>query len=266
MAVEVVLRGGLGNQLFQVSGGFHYAELWKTNLFINEKLVYKHSDKTRRNIIANIDLKVFFGTDIQYSFIKRPRLFFKKLDLGSNMLSEDQVLKFDEKSQFIDNQRILHGYFQSARYVPTNLLNRKGLGVDETTNLHKKDGAIHLRFGDYVSHGWALPDSYYLLSTKILLTHKPREIHVYSDSINRAKKLLYENFPSKIFKFPEDNHTFGPIALMSRLSRYSLLVSSNSSLAWWASVLGLQEKRLVIFPNQWREQLSIDEWSNVSFV
>ena len=58
--IELALRGGLGNQLFQVAGGIHYAKKFNSALFVDDSALRKHPDPARQNWIKKIHLNDFF--------------------------------------------------------------------------------------------------------------------------------------------------------------------------------------------------------------
>jgi hypothetical protein len=56
-SLELEIRGGLGNQLFQLAGALSQAKRLGVGLVVNETALQRHSDYTRQNWIKHLKKK-----------------------------------------------------------------------------------------------------------------------------------------------------------------------------------------------------------------
>ena len=97
--------------------------------------------------------------------------------------------------------------------------------------------AVHIRRGDYIDLGCALPDSYYSRAID-LLTSKvgPLPVCVFSDD------------PA----IGTGNSPEGDLIAMAACRHH---VISNSTFSWWGAFLGERPRQVVIAPSRWRDSL-----------
>ena len=194
MTATIMLRGGLGNQLFQVTAGVHFAIRNSTDLLINDSAIIRHQDISRRSWIREFNLQSMFQkeniswTNPRYSMLHnwRERLFRKKI------LGEEDLLSRD----FHGKNFAIYDWFQSSKYLPAQGIKLKRLDISNlsrrtvvfATDIEsdKQIGAIHIRLGDFKETSWGiLPTSWYRKSVIKLLEHDVQELHCYSE-IGRA--------------------------------------------------------------------------------
>ena len=263
--IELALRGGLGNQLFQVAGGIHYAKKFNSALFVDDSALRKHPDPARQNWIKKIHLNDFFSTDVKIDFRKiyfpQPIEDFRLSRCSS--FSEEQII---QASGLAPKMRI-SGYFQNSRYIRiADLQNVADLKKPSLNSVSNDYAAIHIRLGDFLAHDWALPMAYYEEAIVVMLEYRCTQIHVYSDSLTFVQQFLKDKFPTVRFEFPESENELNPLELLHRLSSYRRFISSNSSLAWWASVINISKKDFLIHPEVWRGSLDIPTSVNLKFI
>ena len=263
--IELALRGGLGNQLFQVAGGIHYAKEFNSTLSVDDSALRKHPDPTRRNWIKKIHLNNFFSTDVKIDFRKiylpQPMENFRLSRRSS--FSEEQII---QASRFAPRMRI-SGYFQNSRYIRiADLQSVADVKRPLLNSISDNSAGIHIRLGDYLAHDWALPMAYYEEAIDVMLEYRCTQIHVYSDSPTIVQQFLKDKFPTVRFEFPESENVLNPLELLYRLSSYRRFISSNSTLAWWSSVINISEKDFLIQPEVWRGSLDFSTSVNLKFI
>lgn len=259
------MRGGLGNQLFQVAGAIHYAGLSNARVVVDDSLLRNHFDPKRRNWIKRIDVNQFLSTDVDIRFrdFYIPKLLNDLRLLRFSQLSEDELL---QQSDFPARMKI-QGWFQNSRYIKVNDVNIGALySGNHAETLISDVIAIHLRFGDFLRHRWELPNYYYLNALELMLSQEKHSVHVYSDSPLLAEQIIRSEFPNLRIEFPESSRELSPLELMTRLSSYTHYISSNSTLSWWASIINLGEKDLIVFPKEWQSTLQVLPHTNLIFV
>jgi len=257
--IELALRGGLGNQLFQVAGGIHYAKKFNSALFVDDSALRKPPDPARQNWIKKIHLNDFFSTDVKIDFRKiyLPQSIEDFRLSRCSSFSEEQIIS---ASGLAPRMRI-SGYFQNSRYIRIADLKNPSLN-----SIGNDSAAIHIRLGDYLAHDWALPMAYYEEAIDVMLKTGCTQIHVYSDSLTIVQQFLKDKFPTVRFEFPESEYELNPLELLHRLSSYRRFISSNSTLAWWSSVINISKKEFLIHPEVWRGSLDIPTSVNLKFI
>ena len=233
------LRGGIGNQLFQVSHAL--AQGWKYDVPVifpyelDISAPHWENRHYKNNIYRNLD----FSYDIT----------------GVKTIEEkkwnDPDLSFDPK----DNNRFL-GYFQSSKnflgyedkirkeFSPTDVF------IEEIKKIYPdiespNTLSLHVRRTDYLRITTTLPTidkSYYIES--IGQNGGYSKLFIFSDDMAWAKKNLM--FPNTIFvDLPQ---TYQELWLMS-LCKNNII--SNSSFSWWGAWLNNNKDKRVFMPSIW---------------
>ena len=74
--LQLSMRGGLGNQLFQLCGAITLARKLQARLEVNETALKRHKDPSRQNWVHHLDLTNLIGdTKINWVSDKRINLF-----------------------------------------------------------------------------------------------------------------------------------------------------------------------------------------------
>jgi hypothetical protein len=255
------LKGGLGNQLFQIAAGYAVAQRNGTEFCINYNLnhncIQGHTPlKYKDSLYKNIPTTDYVPSKV-YS---EPFFHFKDLP--------------KEKDILID------GYFQSIKYFEDYKLDIKNLFildsknlhesynvVEEKTNFNKKLG-VHIRRGDYKQYSnihTLIPSNYYIEAISKLHTNQ---------SIVAASDDWQSVYDENILGSNEYFSTMGCNELedLHILSQCDDLIIGNSSFAWWCAFLG-KEKHNVIAPDKWfgpggpqdYEDIYCDNWIKLCF-
>ena len=271
MKIFVILRGGLGNQLFQTMAGDYFSRQYSAYVTLDDFALFQHSDPTRRSWIKKLNInQIFENENIQ--FLNRKDKMLRKIRRSSvhvsSPLSEKQILNLEEPSEKI----ILHDWFQSSRYIPEIKRELKteyvkdlkfqvrkyGESIFDSTTI----GAIHIRLGDFKSTSWGiLPTSTYQKAVLKLMEVGIETIDCYSDDINEAAKILEPMNKIAHIRYPEIDTTLAPHELLWTLTQYQSYISSNSSLSWWASYFNQHENPYIFSP--WEKNLHLSQWQKV---
>lgn len=272
-SIEVEIRGGLGNQLFQAAGGVYYANVLASKLFLNDCYIRFHPSSKGNSWLRRFDIEELLGTNIRTQFIG----FFEcvKESIGFNKEIEELHELEVIAGRDIPRNLKLNSFFQHARYVNVESLRYSVLDQFDISKIlpfsnfgyvQNEAGAVHMRLGDYLKTGISEPYSYYFEAIRMLLSKVSKPIHVYSDSLEVAKKILTTEFPREKFIYPELEFTANPLSLLVLLSKYPYFVGSMSTYSWWAAALNIAQKAELIFPSRCRDYYTILNAKNQVFI
>jgi hypothetical protein len=285
--VTVLLRGGLGNQMFQYALGVTLAQANGTALRLDA--VYLQDRLPRRKYIyRNFDLDIFTINDspcltILSQAAKRVPVpgFWLGIDfmgrgtrvlVGAEKVIREKSHAFDPRILEERGDLFLVGYWQSERYFADaeKELRRafrfkhplEGEAKEIGRQIRSSNSiSLHIRRGDYV----ALKNveqsmgptnlSYYEKAACYMNEHSRRmgfeipTFFVFSDNIEWCKPRLKLPFPTVYL----DQASAGPKAshhlqLMS-LCRNNII--ANSTFSWWGAWLNANPKKIVIAPERW---------------
>lgn len=220
------LKGGLGNQMFQISA--------TVGLSMRNNIEYcfdfdncftpnqgKPSNCYEDNIFKKIPKKKI--TQIEYVY-SEPKFSYTPIKYYKNM--------------------IIDGYFQSEKYFSDysdqiiklfNISTEKFISNEEVTS-------VHIRRGDYLKfskHHRVLDKEYYESAIKKI----NRGVFLFfSDDIIWVK----ENFKSENFFYSESTSEVEELGLMSNCTNN---IIANSSFSWWGAYLNKNISKIVISPN-----------------
>lgn len=234
------LKGGLGNQLFQIAAGYALAKRVGTDFAINYDFNHnciqgfkptKYKDNLYKNIPAtnHVPRHVYAEPHFHYSEIPH----------------HDDV--------------VIDGYFQSLKYFENCIEDILNLFEFPETCYKKQERVksivgedavgVHIRRGDYKKYS----NIHHL---------QPREYYETAIDALQCKYLLVATddwqtfYEEQLLKKYEDSHTIlstggcTEIDDLFLLSQCSSVVISNSTLAWWGAFLGKQNKK-VFAPAKW---------------
>jgi hypothetical protein len=226
--VSAYLMGGLGNMMFQIATADTLAKrnndvsVFSTMGYYPHKSVLEYKD----NIFSKV------------SFVNV---------LPSLSAYREQGFLYNEIPY--EKDMILHGYFQSEKYI-----DKSDLFVNEEIYSSLKERykeilpnsiGIHVRRGDYLNQQQyhpILPVEYYNNAIeRITRDYKVNNILVFSDDIPWCK----EQFGTGYY-YIENNKDYEDLYLMSLCTHQ---VIANSSFSWWATFLS--DTGMKIFPREW---------------
>ena len=269
------LKGGLGNQLFQIQAGVYFDELHK--LHIDLRVLadsHRHSRSTFESFELNslklaqaaIKLTKTQKTLNSKSLIGIMQYLSRSADIKSSSLNNVKVLNEPQSPSLFDpinvkgNEVILNGYYQSAKLRE----DAENLGVGLSPKLRTESGwfkelkayiekndpvVLHVRRGDYIkSKEWGiLGVEYYEEAFSLATTSKYHPLLVFSDEPAKVRS-EFEN--SKILRRarvvfpPNDSSAAESLILISLAKR---IVIGNSTFSLWGALLA--ENPFVVAPS-----------------
>ena len=288
-SVIVVMKGGLGNQLFQ------YAFARNIQLkYGYEDMVLDVSEldgiRDREYELSGFDIPedvVRLCRDNRYAAYSRRRNPLLKVgmhfcpkvvyDVGSktNKFIWDECDHADiDKKINPAKDVVINGYWQSEKYFLDNSGNIKSdLTVSGCEEYRKLDiykaisstnsTCIHVRLGDYVNVPYydTFGVEYYIKAIEYMKERTDSTFFVFSDDTEGARKLLSPLSANIEFVEYEGQKTLSDFFLMSQCKNF---IMANSSYSWWAQYLG-NDKDIVIAPKKWTgtgdcKDIYMDKW------
>ncbi|HEY5220744.1 MAG TPA: alpha-1,2-fucosyltransferase [Candidatus Paceibacterota bacterium] len=284
--ITVILRGGLGNQMFQYATGIGIAKHNLTSLAIDAAYLNDGSPRgnfTRRSYsldifavkprltaLSKISEKapvpaLWLGMDFAAAFAGE--LF------GRKFFSEKKGHLFDEQVFNVGNTAVIWGFWQTEKYfiqaedevraafrfpAPGNeaIVRAK----DEVSRVNAV--ALHVRRGDYLHPKYSkvyggTDTSYYDAAIAHMAARvKSPTLFVFSDDIAWCKEHIKAPFPV-VFMADETagSKASGHLELMS-LCKHNII--ANSSFSWWGAWLNENQGKIVVAPKKWEEGLAAD--------
>ena len=278
--VIIRLKGGLGNQLFQLSLA-HFLnkkynfEVKLDNSFYAEQNIFLFRRKLNKSTYNfNYFSPYEFATKIElirllkFNYNIRIYNYFDKILLNTpfnilkllfkNNVYDDNL--FSKKLDFFDNS-IYDGYWQQSRIYENfqvcmkNYLNKilfKNLLFKSSTikNFLSKYIVIHVRKGDYKYFKMYdnLTHIYYLNALRRLEQEVNIDnIIICTDDKEWCYNFLFPYFQKYTFSFSDD--IFINISDFEILKNANYLIIANSTFSFWGAFLG--SNQIVIYPNKW---------------
>ena len=219
------IHGGLGNQIFQILTALRVSTDYKTRINLD------FSNLSERD--SHVDFWMNQLSRFEYITISAPTKFKLEHRELRHISELGTRLKVDKKSDFD-----FHGWQpEICVFEDSNLIRRGHFLFDMTkTEIYPmKRAAIHLRRGDYlVSPNLGLVTNNYLGKALHRVIDKGvRNFTVFSDDLNFAREWA-ESSASKSIRF-EVFEEKSAVNALSEMSKYSLIITSNSTFSFWAS-------------------------------
>lgn len=276
--IIIKAQGGLGNQLFQ----YALYEALKRNgkevkMDLTSYSIYEQHNGFELNNIFNINIDIASENEVE-----------KFIDNKQDIFSLVRRKVFGtKKSHYIENGIIynpniinidnvyLQGYWQTEKYfknIRTDLLKMLKFKVDDNKNLEALEKirsnnsvSIHVRRGDYINninaakvHGNIVGIEYYNNAVNIMKDKVENPLFViFSDDIEWVKNNI--NIENTIFiDFNKGKDSYKDMFLMSKC-KHNIL--ANSSFSWWGAWLNENEKKIVVSPSKWMNEIETpDIW------
>jgi hypothetical protein len=264
MTVTNNIKGGLGNQLFQIYATAAYA-------FKNKHAVtFPYQTKMSGGITPR---NAYWDTFLQP--LRKHTTFMTYDNPTIIRITEHHYVTLPRIPENVSVVR-LDGYFQSYKYFQgtdgERWLNRV-LGIDKhivrIANVHRLSStyniSMHFRLGDYLHlqefHN-VLSDNYYVNALEQTLLHavnpenKPIVVYYICDPPDTQ---MVETRISKISALFENRVTFLPLPSTLSVDWEQLLFMSacecniiaNSSFSWWGAYWNPYPRKTVCYPSQW---------------
>lgn len=235
--IKVLLRGGLGNQMFQWAYGRSLSHKNNLTLYLDQYFLKNTAfgDTKRSFALANFEnLSYHFSEDIP---IIKPKV------IGEDLTKINTQLESDK-------DYVLDGFFQDYRYFSdVSEIIREDFSFSKEIiskfEIPNNSTSVHIRRTDYLtSNGFhpILPLEYYEKSLDII--ERLDKILIFSDDIRWCK----ENLKFKNMIFVENTSNYEDLYIMSQCKNN---ICANSSFSWWGAWLNKNNEKKVILPRKW---------------
>jgi hypothetical protein len=235
------LKGGIGNQLFQIS------------------TTYAHA--LENNDIAVFDFDKCYTPMQGCKSTKYKDTIFKNVKTTKDFICKNNYTELKHSYDTIpySENLLLDGYFQSELYFKNkreevinlyNLSYRKNEIEEFIKTIPRPIVSVHIRRGDYLSHNHIyniLTHDYYKQAMDI---YKNCSFLFISDDIEFVK----QNYPNSYYSTFNDEMI--DLILMS-LCDHNII--ANSTFSWWGAWLNKNDNKTVVGPKKWfSDQSDID--------
>lgn len=225
----VNVKGGIGNQLFQISAGYAYAKKYDKKLIINPSRWNagqgNHVLSYRDTIFKNFEYETYHTRDV--------------IEYHEKQFNWDEI-------PYYPGSISLNGYFQSLKYFEDyrnefiSFLNFPKIDIGFLRGGSPRVVGFHIRRGDYLNYR----DIHYVCDTDyfnyFFEKFKDCDIKVFTDSPEYVLKEFPQNY--------QIIHSESDIKELVYMSQCDIIVGSNSTFSWWASLIGGKK---CFFPSKW---------------
>lgn len=267
--ISVVIKGGLGNQIFQILCALGY--IYKTNnkLIIAKNLIHPNQHQNNdKELTVSILNKLF--PDIEIIENLDTKDFYKYNETCSIFAYTDIHI-----NQNINNI-LFNGYFINEKYLPDtinkfNYCIEKSLNTskyDELTNNFENTYFIHIRLGDYINHFFHyvnLREYYNYCINKIKEQDSLAKFIICTNEYGPNLDVYINSFPKNNYYIIQDekNDALDTLYIMSECQGG---ICSNSTLSWLGSYFQTKKKNDKINNDKINEKINNDKINNKEFI
>lgn len=286
---KLILRGGLGNQLFQFAAGISMAREDELELWTETGEPRKTAGRVDLDFFQ-IPAKIHFCPGPKDRFSKKLLSLNLRIGLNAELTRKNRLLKLSFK--YIANlffsikahkfqslitangvgysplvlksrEAILNGYFQAEQWVNeprvTKILRTIQL-KNPTESFQKwvkeieleKPIAVHIRLGDYKLEdkiGILNPNYFHKSLIEIKSATNSRKVWIFSDEPQSIDIAKY--VPSEFNARVFSDMSLNPAETLELMRHAAGYVISNSTFSWWAAYLSYNSDCCRIMPKPW---------------
>ncbi len=230
----VNLKGGLGNQIFQISFANYLISLG-FNTFLDTSFFHS-SHKFPRKLEVNISELGFKNINLKSDIIFR---------LNNSLFWEDN--SFEIADLKIYNRFV--GYYQNFKYLEKSKPFLKDKLNLTSNNQNNNVAALHIRKTDYKLINQELSDIYYAKAiNELLKINNDLQFDIFTDDINLSlNKKVFKNIKN-LYKPIQGEES---IKILRKMLNYKYYITANSSFSSIAAFLSEIENKVVIYPEPW---------------
>lgn len=290
MTTNVILAGGLGNQLFQLAAGWHVArdnklvletgiltpnargETELSKLDLPENIVIQDSSTRPKFEKKVISYCIRYGANTNQGFNHKvieviATVVISLLRRRAIRIFVNNGLGLDSRIEWLHGDVMLIGYFQCYQWA-TSIKSKLTLCLtlirdsDEVRNcvsdMREPFNMMHLRLGDYLQENkFGIPSENYFLSSLNRLeaeVDQSQRLLLFTDSPEIIGRYLPNLLNSlSLFNPPRKFEALENLIVMSSAKNF---IISNSTYSWWAAFLSEHKKAKVYAPNPWFHDLN----------
>jgi len=237
--VSIILKGGLGNRIFQVLAGQHFAEKTGRKFVIDNNYIHANPHETSEDTMNQLmqlfpSLTFYTGNPIEWVKIEE--------EVFMTFQYQPDIFK-----RFPGRNILLNGYFQNTNYFP------KEIPFFQNPNRYS-NYFLHIRLGDYVNTSFDIDLRNYYKSciSKILKDNSTTQFLIFSDQPEIADEYLKSlNLPFK-YSFSSAKSS---LDVLKEMAACSGGICANSSLSYLGAFF--QRPRGQIFmPSEWMKGMN----------
>jgi len=245
--VTIILKGGLGNRIFQVLAAQHFAEKTGRTFVIDNAHIHSNPHENPEDTMAQ--LTSIFPTLTYYNGPFQ----------GWKLITEEEYMMFQYQTdifkKFPGQNIILDGYFFNSRYFPKQI---------PQLNIDKKFYStffLHIRMGDYKNSVHDINFTTYHKNsiTTAIKNDTSIKFLVFSDEPERADEYL------KSLDLPQFKYSFSTakksLDVLKEMASCVGGICANSSLSYLGAFF--QKPRGSIYmPNVWMKNISRNQFND----
>jgi hypothetical protein len=284
---NLILAGGLGNQLFQLAYAINRNHKNNLQLLFSQNRVSLENAEISGLSNFNIQFEPsndkYFKTSISKriilsnlittnkSYVKSIRkvftwIFLKAFHSGMRLVKGAGAAGYFVDLDPIISSEIIIGYFQSYRWVNNLVLKEfKSLQITKDKDLLdeyrvlaeiERPLIVHVRLGDYQSnHGiGTLSAEYYQEAIAEIYDERIHgKVWVFSDDLEQARK-FFKDRESENYRYIGNLRNNPGLSLMV-MSLGEEFVISNSTFSWWAAMWPSVKEKRVHYPEPWFDSI-----------
>ncbi len=287
------LTGGLGNQMFQYAAGLALAERRRTVLkldvsWFGEDPRYEAHNRYALSCLniteqfaTDDELRRFFGEPLSrterwsVSVARALRLYgYVRRHTPSGLVHEAKTFAYYPELLEQPDGCYLKGLFQSERFFESvsgmirAQFSSRYPPAAQVVELAKRitggpSAALHFRRGDYVRNPeftriiGVVGLDYYMSAVRLLRERSPEAVlYIFSDDIEAVAKEFKPPGPHEFVRIGKLSNAYDKIHLMSLCEHIAI---ANSTFSWWAAWLNLNPGKLVIAPEPWLLDSTLDQ-------
>jgi hypothetical protein len=268
--IGIELKGGLGNQLFQLAALEYVAQRENVERIIDLSRISTGNIPRTFEVPKEL-CQIIFETTPKFILRKHVSLLLKKVVWRfESLFPKFKLLNryysldvgFDNNLVFTWRNSFLVGYFQTFHYAqslnwPQKFANHK-IQKNEYKILRERmlilnPTVLHIRGNDYLQDksGIGNLDSNYFLQSLKLLDSETDLVWIFSDDIDYAIELA--NLCKLNYVLVDRERILSSFETLMLMSCAKKIIISNSTFAWWAAFLSQDAQ--IYAPDQWFQKL-----------
>lgn len=282
MEVVVKINGGLGNQLFQYATGRSLADRTGAELFLDLSFFdLPPGAHTARPFELDVFKPRYTRADADHFapyYRIRDNSWLLRLNRAFPTMQQrrwisERSFRFDPAVLTLKGNIYLDGHWQSERYfidheqeLRRDLQFAEALSSADQDLVERMNGStavsLHVRRGDYVTHaaantfhGLCGPDYYARAMAFVLERQADATFFIFSDDLPWAKENLPALAPMVFVEHDQQQRDHRDMQLMTH-GRHHII--ANSSFSWWGAWLNPHPDKLVVAPQRWFADASVD--------
>lgn len=262
--VSCNLKGGLGNQLFQIFATISYGKKY------DRTVIFPYSEELRTGTIRNTYWHSFLKGLLPFTTYGE-NMYKKNTELMVYPILREQGFQFQNLADVANDNVILDGYYQSYKYFENDIdfiyqqISLKDLQQqvkDKTASYFtgETNVSMHFRIGDYKAiqdcHPVMTYEYYHKALSQIETGCQGKKINVmyFHETVDTTdvniiiNKLKQEHSSVQFTRVKDELSDWEQVLLMSCCNHN---IIANSTFSWWGAYFNTNNNRIVCFPSLW---------------